>query len=68
MESVFQGFDEKWILGRRRRGKATMNYDKNELLKINEIGQIVAKSIVDFWIDNNNLTMVNNCLNKGAFS
>ena len=34
--------------------------------EINEIGQIVAKSIVDFWIDNNNLTMVNNCLNKGV--
>ena len=39
---------------------------ENELLEINEIGQIVAKSIVDFWIDNNNLTMVNNCLNKGV--
>ena len=39
---------------------------ENELLEINEIGQIIAKSIVDFWIDNNNLTMVNNCLNKGV--
>jgi len=38
---------------------------KSDLLEINEIGQIVAKSIIDFWDDHNNVFMVNNCLNNG---
>jgi len=40
---------------------------ENELLDINEIGEIVAKSIVDFWKNKNNIKIVNNCLEKGLF-
>ena len=40
---------------------------KDELLDINEIGEIVAKSIVDFWGNKNNIKIVNNCLEKGLF-
>ena len=39
---------------------------ESDLLEINEIGQIVAKSIIDFWDDHNNVFMVNNCLNNGV--
>ena len=39
---------------------------KSKLLEINEIGQIVSKSIIDFWDDHNNVFMVNNCLSNGV--
>jgi len=40
---------------------------EDELLEINEIGEIVAKSIVDFWSNKNNINLVNNCIKKGLF-
>ena len=40
--------------------------EESELLEINEIGKIVAKSIVEFWNDKNNLTIVNNCIERGV--
>ena len=46
---------------------AFMKTTENELLEINEIGEIVAKSIVDFWNNKNNINIVNNCLKKGLF-
>lgn len=39
---------------------------EEELLEINEIGEIVAKSIVDFWKDKNNIFTIKNCLKKGV--
>ena len=39
---------------------------KSDLLKIHEIGQIVANSIINFWDDENNIRIVNNCLNRGV--
>ena len=39
---------------------------ESKLLEINEIGQIVSKSIIDFWDDPNNVLMVNNCLSNGV--
>ena len=38
-----------------------------ELELIDEIGPIVSKSIKQFWDDENNKTIVNNCLNKGLY-
>ena len=43
-----------------------INTKKSDLLKIHEIGQIVANSIINFWDDENNITIVNNCLNRGV--
>ena len=43
-----------------------INAEESELLEIKEIGQIVAKSIVDYWRDKNNLTVVQNCLDRGV--
>jgi len=43
-----------------------INAKKSDLLKIHEIGQIVANSIIDFWHDEKNINIVNNCLNKGV--
>ena len=43
-----------------------INAKESELLEINEIGKIVAKSIVEFWNDKNNLTIVNNCIERGV--
>ena len=40
--------------------------EESELLEINEIGKIVAKSIVEFWNNKNNLTIVNNCIERGV--
>ncbi|MBA64753.1 MAG: DNA ligase (NAD(+)) LigA [Candidatus Marinimicrobia bacterium] len=40
---------------------------EKELLEINEVGEIVAKSIVGFWKDKNNLNIVKNCLEKGVY-
>ena len=40
--------------------------EESELLEINEIGKIVAKSIVEFWNDKNNLSIVNNCIERGV--
>ena len=40
--------------------------EESELLEINEIGKIVAKSIVEFWNDKNNLDIVNNCIERGV--
>ena len=36
------------------------------LLEVDEIGEIVARSIVSFWKDEKNSTMVQNCLNRGV--
>jgi NAD-dependent DNA ligase (contains BRCT domain type II) len=36
------------------------------LLEIDEIGEIVARSIVSFWKDEKNSAMVQNCLNRGV--
>ena len=36
------------------------------LLEVEEIGEIVARSIVSFWKDEKNSTMVQNCLNRGV--
>ena len=43
-----------------------INTKKSDLLKIHEIGQIVANSIINFWGDENNIKIVNNCLNRGV--
>ena len=43
-----------------------INTKKSDLLKIHEIGQIVANSIINFWDDENNVRIVNNCLNRGV--
>ena len=43
-----------------------INAKESELLEINEIGKIVAKSIVEFWNNKNNLTIVNNCIERGV--
>ena len=43
-----------------------INTKKSDLLKIHEIGQIVANSIINFWDDENNIRIVNNCLNRGV--
>ena len=43
-----------------------INAEQSDLLEIKEIGQIVAKSIVDYWGDKNNLTVVQNCLDRGV--
>ncbi|MBE77124.1 MAG: DNA ligase (NAD(+)) LigA [Candidatus Marinimicrobia bacterium] len=40
---------------------------EDELLDINEVGEIVARSIVDFWNDKKNINIVNNCLEKGLY-
>jgi len=40
--------------------------EESELLEINEIGKIVAKSIVEFWNDKNNLSIINNCIERGV--
>jgi len=36
------------------------------LLEVDEIGEIVARSIVSFWKDEKNSIMVQNCLNRGV--
>ena len=36
------------------------------LLEVDEIGEIVARSIVSFWKDEKNSAMVQNCLNRGV--
>ena len=43
-----------------------INAKESELLEINEIGEIVAKSIIEFWNNKNNLTIVNNCIERGV--
>ena len=42
------------------------NATETELLEIYEIGEIVARSIISFWKDEKNSTMVQNCLNRGV--
>ena len=42
------------------------NATETELLEIDEIGEIVARSIVSFWKDEKNSAMVQNCLNRGV--
>ena len=39
---------------------------RDELEKINEIGPTLSKSIIEFWEDKNNQTMVKNCLDRGV--
>ena len=38
----------------------------NILIEIDEIGPIVANSIVSFWSNNINKIIINNCLNNGV--
>ena len=42
------------------------NATETDLLKIDEIGEIVAQSIVSFWKDEKNSIIVQNCLNRGV--
>lgn len=42
------------------------NATEIELLEIDEIGEIVARSIVNFWKNEKNSIMVQNCLNRGV--
>jgi len=46
---------------------AFMKTTEDELLGIKEVGEIVAKSIVDFWDNKYNIKIVENCLEKGLF-
>ena len=50
--------------------KGNMDRFKNAteigLLEVDEIGEIVARSIVSFWKDEKNSIMVQNCLNRGV--
>ena len=53
-----------------RKFKGDMDRFKNAteigLLEVDEIGEIVARSIVSFWKDEKNSIMVQNCLNRGV--
>ena len=42
------------------------NATETELLEIDEIGEIVARSIVSFWKNEKNSIIVQNCLNRGV--
>ena len=42
-----------------------MESSKEELLSINEIGDIMADSIIDFFSDNNNQLLIEKCINRG---
>ena len=46
--------------------KQFINAKEDDLLKIHEIGQIVANSIIEFWNNENNIKIVNNCLDRGV--
>ena len=42
-----------------------MNSSQNELLKINEIGEIMANSIVDYFSNNDNQILIKKCTDSG---
>ena len=42
------------------------NADVEELENIDEIGPIVAETVVQFWSDKSNKLIVQNCLDKGV--
>ena len=56
LENIFEGDIIKF-----------QNSKVEELELINEIGPIVSKSIKQFWNDENNTTIVNNCFDKGVY-
>ena len=43
-----------------------MNATENQLIEIEEIGEIVAQSIIIFWEDESNISAVNNCIKNGV--
>ena len=43
-----------------------MNATENQLIEIEEIGEIVAQSIIIFWEDESNVFAVNNCIQNGV--
>ena len=43
-----------------------MNATENQLIEIEEIGEIVAQSIIIFWEDESNVSAVNNCIQNGV--
>ena len=43
-----------------------MNATENQLIEIEEIGEIVAQSIIIFWEDESNICAVNNCIQNGV--
>ena len=47
--------------------KEFMNAKPEELENIDEIGPIVAQSVVKFWHNKNNRKIVNNCIERGVF-
>ena len=53
-----------------RKFKGDINRFKNateiELLEVEEVGEIVAQSIISFWKDEKNAIMVQNCLSRGV--
>ena len=55
---------EKHYNGRLKEFK---NAKPEELKNIDEIGPIVAQSVVQFWQNNNNRKIVNNCIERGVF-
>lgn len=56
LENIFEGDIIKF-----------QNSKVEELELIDEIGPIVSKSIKQFWNDENNTTIVNNCFDKGVY-
>ena len=43
-----------------------MNATEDQLIEIEEIGEIVAQSIIIFWEDESNVSAVNNCIQNGV--
>ena len=43
-----------------------MNATYNQLERIDEVGPIVAETIIRFWQDNSNVDIVNSCLSLGV--
>jgi len=43
-----------------------MQATKNQLIEIDEIGEIVAQSIVSFWENKENINSIKRCLNRGV--
>ena len=43
-----------------------MNATEDQLIEIDDIGDIVAQSITIFWKDESNVSMVNNCIKSGV--
>ena len=46
--------------------RTSMNANENQLIEIEEIGEIVAQSIIIFWEDESNVSAVNNCIQNGV--